>query len=552
MRRLPTMATAMTAALVLLVGLAPAATAADPVASWGSGGTVTIPATMVGVVTATAVDENGRLAVVGRTGTDAAGVVVSADGSTITPLVVPSLSAGTDSYEAVDFRSGRIVAAAAVETGLGTQTEVDWFRPDGVHVQRSAPIGIDEDTEPVSVVRAGDGRVYVGGTLGGEDDGSVAAYLASLRTDGTRRWTRAVHRTTTGEQPLALVGATDGSPVATTVTRTSTSWRVRHYSIAGNRPVLRADGAGSGGFAAADTSSSTGTAVSAVVADVAGNDGTAVVSRLLASGATSSTRTAELDGPVSTAEAALLRRGRPLVAWEVVETIGVRDVVSGGLRHVVSSASLVDLQVTPVDGSMFLTVLPLLSDDTVVHRLVGDRSGRFIDDDSSVHEANIEENARRRWTRGCNPPINDEFCPRDDVSRGQIAAFFVRALALPPTSTDYFVDDDGSVFEDDINALAAAGITGGCNPPANDRFCPRDDLKRAQLATMIVRAEGLPTGGTRDYFVDDDGSVHEANINAIAAAGIARGCNPPTNDRFCPGDPTSRSQTATLLLNAFA
>ena len=36
-----------------------------------------------------------------------------------------------------------------------------------------------------------------------------------------------------------------------------------------------------------------------------------------------------------------------------------------------------------------------------------------------------------------------------------------------PSATDFFGDDNTSIFEDDINRLAAAGITQGCNPPAN-------------------------------------------------------------------------------------
>src|SRR5690606_41816243 len=65
----------------------------------------------------------------------------------------------------------------------------------------------------------------------------------------------------------------------------------------------------------------------------------------------------------------------------------------------------------------------------------------------------------------CNPRILHSFPTRrssdldDPVTRGQMAAFLVRALGLPPSSTDSFVDDDGSVFEKDIQALAASGIT---------------------------------------------------------------------------------------------
>src|SRR5690606_13149877 len=109
-------------------------------------------------------------------------------------------------------------------------------------------------------------------------------------------------------------------------------------------------------------------------------------------------------------------------------------------------------------------------------------------------------------TRGCNPPDNDRFCPKDSVTRGQMAAFIVRALGLPETDGTDFVDDDHSIFEDDIERLAAAGITRGCNPPDNDRFCPEQPITRGQMAAFIVRALGLTeTDGTD--FVDDDHSI---------------------------------------------
>ena len=59
---------------------------------------------------------------------------------------------------------------------------------------------------------------------------------------------------------------------------------------------------------------------------------------------------------------------------------------------------------------------------------------------------------------------------------------------LPAATMDYFVDDAGSVFEADINAIAAAGITLGCNPPTNDRYCPTDNVTRAQMAAFLRRA----------------------------------------------------------------
>lgn len=180
----------------------------------------------------------------------------------------------------------------------------------------------------------------------------------------------------------------------------------------------------------------------------------------------------------------------------------------------------------------------------------GVAGARFTDDDGNTHEADIETIAAAGITRGCNPPDNDEYCPDDGFTRGQAAAFFNRGLNLKPSATDAFVDDDTSIFEGDINAIAAIGITMGCNPPENDAFCPDDTVTRAQWASFMVRALGLTEGGDVDRFTDDDNSVHETDINRIAAAGITLGCNPPDNDQFCPEDTVTRAQAASFVVRA--
>ncbi|MGA7280180.1 MAG: hypothetical protein WBZ40_00210, partial [Acidimicrobiia bacterium] len=64
--------------------------------------------------------------------------------------------------------------------------------------------------------------------------------------------------------------------------------------------------------------------------------------------------------------------------------------------------------------------------------------GSFVDDDGNVHEGGIEAIAAAEITQGCNPPANDRYCPDRVVTRGQMAAFLSRALHLPATTTDYF------------------------------------------------------------------------------------------------------------------
>jgi hypothetical protein len=179
-----------------------------------------------------------------------------------------------------------------------------------------------------------------------------------------------------------------------------------------------------------------------------------------------------------------------------------------------------------------------------------DPGGTFRDDDGNVHEGAIEAIAAAGITKGCNPPVNDLFCPAESVTRGQMAAFLARALDLAPVDDDYFGDDDGSVFELQINSLAAAGVTKGCNPPANDLFCPHDPVTRGQMAAFLVRAYGYTDDGGGDRFADDDGSVFESSIDRLATAAITLGCNPPGNTMYCPTRPVRRDEMATFLARA--
>jgi hypothetical protein len=69
-----------------------------------------------------------------------------------------------------------------------------------------------------------------------------------------------------------------------------------------------------------------------------------------------------------------------------------------------------------------------------------------------------------------------------------MAAMLTRALSLPITSSDFFDDDAGSIFENAINRIAASGVTKGCNPPANNHFCPERPVTRGEMAAFLKRS----------------------------------------------------------------
>jgi hypothetical protein len=70
-----------------------------------------------------------------------------------------------------------------------------------------------------------------------------------------------------------------------------------------------------------------------------------------------------------------------------------------------------------------------------------------------------------------------------------MAAFLVRALGYTDNGGgNLFIDDDDSIFEGDIDRLGTARVTKGCNPPTNDRYCPRGNVTRGQMAAFLHRA----------------------------------------------------------------
>jgi uncharacterized protein YkwD len=215
----------------------------------------------------------------------------------------------------------------------------------------------------------------------------------------------------------------------------------------------------------------------------------------------------------------------PAVHKGFMESPGHRDNVLG------SSYSHVGVGVVVKGGTVWIAEVFMESAS----------KGTFFDDDSSVHESAIERLAGSGVTRGCD---DGKFCPRDAVTRGQMAAFIQRAMGLPDAPGDTFTDDDSSVFEGAIEALADRGIVEPCGP---SRYCPNDPMTREHMAVFLTRALGLPASSA-DRFADDDRSAWEDEIQAFAAADITRGCD---TTKYCPNDSVTREQMATFLVRAF-
>jgi parallel beta-helix repeat protein len=115
---------------------------------------------------------------------------------------------------------------------------------------------------------------------------------------------------------------------------------------------------------------------------------------------------------------------------------------------------------------------------------------RFLDvPPSNSFYAFIDEMAARQITVGCG---GGNYCPASPVTREQMAAFIIRALGefSPPTPPiQRFTDVPSSnPFYNFIDRMAALNITLGCG---GGNYCPQQSVTRGQMAAFLVRAFNL-------------------------------------------------------------
>jgi hypothetical protein len=166
------------------------------------------------------------------------------------------------------------------------------------------------------------------------------------------------------------------------------------------------------------------------------------------------------------------------------------------------------------------------------------RGATFIDTAGHQFAGDIEWAYAEGITGGCG---GGRYCPDAPVTREQMASFITRMFTLPATGSDFFTDDESSMHEGDINRVAAAGIAGGCTATT---YCPKRQVTRAEMTSFLSRALGLTSGAGNNYFYDDNGNMHEPNIDRAASAGIASGCG---EWKFCPSQGVTRGQMAAFL-----
>lgn len=164
-------------------------------------------------------------------------------------------------------------------------------------------------------------------------------------------------------------------------------------------------------------------------------------------------------------------------------------------------------------------------------------------------------NVIRLWsiTQGCSA---NRFCPNDPVTRGQMAVFIVRAL-LGDTFTfpqsPYFTDVPANhPFFAHIQKLRELGITTGCT---GTTYCPDNNVNRGEMAVFVIRAKLKPLLG-EDFsfpstaFFGDVATGHPffKFIQKLRELGVTGGCSATT---YCPEANITREQMAAFLTRGF-
>lgn len=171
----------------------------------------------------------------------------------------------------------------------------------------------------------------------------------------------------------------------------------------------------------------------------------------------------------------------------------------------------------------------------------------FNDTKSSTHREAID---CAGWWGVMNGFSSSTFGPQASLTRAQAASVILRVItaadvAIIQGAPDAFTDDDDSPHEANINVLAAMGVIAGVGDGA---FDPKGNVSRAELASLMARAyevvagEALAAGA--NAFTDDNGSGHEAAIDAVAAAGWINGIG---GGLFNPNGDATRAQAASVV-----
>ena len=125
-------------------------------------------------------------------------------------------------------------------------------------------------------------------------------------------------------------------------------------------------------------------------------------------------------------------------------------------------------------------------------------------------------------------------------------------LLCPARFNDRFCDDDASVHESSIEAIAGWGITKGCSI-GHPTYCPEESITRQQMAAFLYRAV-THRAGTEPTAADPPpaiADVEEGPSLPYIRWAVAAGVMQAPDGTFNPAEEVTRADMAEMLTSAF-
>ena len=145
----------------------------------------------------------------------------------------------------------------------------------------------------------------------------------------------------------------------------------------------------------------------------------------------------------------------------------------------------------------------------------------------------------------CEP---GRFCPGRPLQRWEAAVWLVRLLdgdEVPGAGPGGPGDGDGVWWMPYVERLTELGVV-MCSE-GTDASCLDGSMTRGEAAGLLVQVFGLGADADDAGFVDVEESGYAAAINALAEAGITKGCQGGDAPRFCTQSPLTRRHMALFL-----
>ncbi len=137
------------------------------------------------------------------------------------------------------------------------------------------------------------------------------------------------------------------------------------------------------------------------------------------------------------------------------------------------------------------------------------------------------------------------FSPNAPCTRAQAVTFLWRAAGspAPEAGAPAFADvPDDAYYRDAVLWAAANGVTGGTDAA---HFSPNAPCTRAQIVTLLWRADSAPNGAAANPFTDvPNDAYYAAPVLWAVANGVTTGTGA---DVFSPDAPCTRGQIVTFL-----